>query len=72
MSIDEAERDRRSQFRAKWARARAQAAARKPEAPSPTVDRLLTRRQIASRAQRAASEALAELYRRQREERPDE
>jgi hypothetical protein len=52
----------------KWAKARAQHKARTPPANAPRVYQHQTRRQVATRVQRAAGEALANLQRRQRQE----
>ena len=66
MTDDDAERQRRAQMNSKWAAARRKAKREgTPSVRSVFVARSQTRKQVASRTQRAASEALAELKRRQ-------
>ena len=70
MPIDhDAERDRRAARNRDWAKARARAKAESTPSPRPTsLYQSQTRKQVASRVQSAAREALAALLR-QREER---
>ena len=68
MSVDDLDLER-AQMKTKWAKARAQAKARRvPPHYAGFTDQRLTPRQVAARVQRAAGEALADLYRRRREE----
>jgi hypothetical protein len=70
MSIDDdREQERRAQMKSKWAKARAQAKVRQQPTEATIIGRSLTRKQVASRVQRAASEALADLRRRQQQKR---
>ena len=62
--------ERRAELKSKWAKARAQAKARKQPAQAPVVGQAQTRKQVASRVQRAASEALAAMRRQREDGRP--
>jgi hypothetical protein len=61
---------RRAELKTKWAKARAQDKARKQPSQAPVVGQSQTRKQVASRVQRAASEALAALRRQREDGRP--